>query len=154
MQAPGGPTAALPPSRSKTIATWLALLGGPLGLQRLYLHGWRDLLAWACWIPTLMGVWGIWRARTLGLDDRLGWVLMPWLGLIIVLSTIDALRHGLRSPESWNTSHNPALPMTHRAGNTTWITVIALVAAALVGATALIATIVFVAQHSFVALGP
>jgi len=34
------------PARSKTIATWLALLGGSLGLHRFYLLGWRDPWAW------------------------------------------------------------------------------------------------------------
>ena len=29
-------------SRSQTIATWLALLGGRLGLHRFYLHGLSD----------------------------------------------------------------------------------------------------------------
>ena len=29
--------------RSKTVATWIALLGGSLGLHRFYLHGGRDL---------------------------------------------------------------------------------------------------------------
>ena len=32
--------------KSKTLATWLAFLGGPLGLHRFYLHGARDLLGW------------------------------------------------------------------------------------------------------------
>jgi TM2 domain-containing membrane protein YozV len=37
--------------RSKTASTWIALLGGSLGLHRFYLHGPRDLLAWLhpCW---------------------------------------------------------------------------------------------------------
>ena len=30
--------------KSKTLATWIAVLGGSLGLHRFYLHGFRD--AW------------------------------------------------------------------------------------------------------------
>ena len=47
--------------RSKTVAAWLALLGGALGLHRLYLHGLRDRLAWAHWPPTVAGLLGVER---------------------------------------------------------------------------------------------
>ena len=29
-------------TKNKTLAIWLALVGGPMGLHRLYLIGWRD----------------------------------------------------------------------------------------------------------------
>ena len=32
-------------TKNKTVATWLALLGGPLGLHRFYLHGLGDNLS-------------------------------------------------------------------------------------------------------------
>ena len=39
--------------RSKTLATWLAVIGGAFGAHRFYLHGWRDLIAWLYPLPTL-----------------------------------------------------------------------------------------------------
>ncbi|MBS0318723.1 MAG: TM2 domain-containing protein, partial [Proteobacteria bacterium] len=57
--------------KNKTVAAWLAFLGGPLGLHRFYLHGARDLLGWLLPIPTLIGLYGLWRAREFGLDDQL-----------------------------------------------------------------------------------
>ena len=80
--------------RSKTLATWLALLGGTLGLHRFYLHGWRDQLGWLHPLPTLLGLVGVQRMRALGQDDRLAWLLIPLLGLM--LSHGHADRHRLR----------------------------------------------------------
>ena len=37
-----------PPMKNKTLATWLAFLGGPLGLHRFYLHGFGDCSAGCC----------------------------------------------------------------------------------------------------------
>ena len=62
--------------KSKTLATWLALLLGSLGLHRLYLHGPRDLLAWLHPLPTLAGLYGMARLDVLGQDDRLAWLLL------------------------------------------------------------------------------
>ena len=31
-------------TRNKTLAIWAALFGGPMGLHRLYLYGWSDIL--------------------------------------------------------------------------------------------------------------
>ena len=45
--------------RSQTLATWLALLGGSVGLHRFYLHGLRDPWGWLPWPFTLAGVWGV-----------------------------------------------------------------------------------------------
>ena len=39
--------------KNKTLAAWLAFLGGPLGLHRFYLKGWSDWLGWALWVPIL-----------------------------------------------------------------------------------------------------
>ena len=41
------------------VATWLAVLGGSLGLHRFYLHGVRDLWAWLHPWPTLLGAYGL-----------------------------------------------------------------------------------------------
>ena len=32
--------------KNKTVAAWLAFVGGPLGLHRFYLHGLYDMLGW------------------------------------------------------------------------------------------------------------
>ena len=44
--------------KNKTLATWLALLLGPLGMHRFYLYGWRDTLGWLMIVPTLLGLNG------------------------------------------------------------------------------------------------
>ena len=54
-----------PRRASKTLATWLAVIGGALGLHRFYLHGWRDLLGWLHPLPTLLGLAGVQRMRDL-----------------------------------------------------------------------------------------
>ena len=50
--------------KNKTLATLLALLGGPVGLHRFYLHGLRDRWGWFMPVPTLVGVAGVLRVRT------------------------------------------------------------------------------------------
>ena len=37
--------------KNKSVAAWLAFVGGPLGLHRFYLHGLGDMWAWALPIP-------------------------------------------------------------------------------------------------------
>src|SRR5207244_1880940 len=41
--------------KSKTAATWIALIGGGLGLHRFYLHGWRDVVGWLHPLPFALG---------------------------------------------------------------------------------------------------
>jgi hypothetical protein len=41
--------------KNKTLAAWLAFLGGPLGLHRFYLHGLGDPWGWLLPIPTALG---------------------------------------------------------------------------------------------------
>ena len=55
MTAPAAPVGR---PRSRAVATWLALVGGSLGLHRFYLHGGRDLWAWLHPWPTLVGAYG------------------------------------------------------------------------------------------------
>ena len=43
------PAAPVDRPRSRAVATWLALVGGSVGLHRFYLHGRRDV--WACSMP-------------------------------------------------------------------------------------------------------
>ena len=93
MSSPGGP--------SKALATWLALVGGGLGLHRFYLHGAGDRWAWLHLPPTLVGAWGFWRLRTLGSDDALGAMLVPLLGAMLAATMLVAIVTGLTPAERW-----------------------------------------------------
>ena len=131
--------------RSKTLATWLALLTGALGGHRVYLHGWRDAWAWLHPAPTLLGLWGIVRVQTLGQDDKLSWILLPILGLMLAQAALWAILYGLTPDGRWDARHNPDVPP--RA--TGWGPVLGVIAALMVGAGALMATIAFGAQRYF-----
>ena len=131
--------------KSKTLATWAALLGGTVGLHRFYLCGGRDVLAWLHAAPTLAGLLGVRRMLELGQDDRLAWLLLPLLGLMLAQAALFAILYGLTPDERWDARHNPgATP--HR---TAWGPVLGVIAALMIGATALSATIAFSAQRYF-----
>lgn len=139
-------TAATARYTSKTVATWLALIGGSLGLHRLYLRGLRDPWAWLFFLPTLLGAYGVYRARSFGLDDHLSWVLIPLLGLMLAGTMLSAIIIGLTSDEAWNARFNVAADRQHHSG---WLTVIGVIVALAVGAGALTATLAFSAQRVF-----
>ena len=75
------------PTKSKTLATWIALIGGPLGLHRFYLGNLRDSWGWVHAGLTFLGVLGVQRVLELGQDDRLAWLLMPLGGTITETSS-------------------------------------------------------------------
>ena len=131
--------------RSKTVAAWLALLGGSFGLHRFYLYGMRDLWGWLHPWPTLLGLYGVRRMLTLGQDDQLAWLLIPMLGLMLAGTMLMAIIHGLTPDDQWNACFNPQGP-AHRTG---WATVIAVVLSLLIGGAVLMATIAFSGQHYF-----
>jgi hypothetical protein len=131
--------------RSKTLATWIAMLGGVFGLHRFYLHGFRDLLGWLHPIPTLTGAYGLQRALELGQDDRLSWALIPLLGLMVAQAMLHAILYGLTPDERWDSRYNPGGP-THP---TRWGPVLAVIAALLIGAASLMATIAYSGQRYF-----
>ena len=135
--------------KNKTLATWLTFVGGPLGLHRVYLFGVADRLAWLLPIPTLIGLYGIYRARSLGLDDPWSWVLIPMLGFTIAGCTINALVYGLMAADKWNQRFNPEAPFDAACGQTNWFTVGALVTSLLVGTTVLMASRAYSFQHYF-----
>ena len=132
--------------KSKTLATWLALLLGPLGAHRFYLYGWRDALAWLHLPPTLLGLAGALRLRNLGQDDHAAWLLVPLLGLMLVAAMLAAITTGLTPDERWADRHNPGLPP--RA--TRWGPVIAVVIALMVGGIVLMGTLAFGGEKFFV----
>ena len=124
-----------PPVRhkNKTIATLLAFLLGGLGLQRLYLRGWRDPWLWAH-LACLPAAWLIAQAapQADGFYKLLPIIISGLAGFL------EALVLGLTSDEQWDARHNPA---SGRRTDTHWPVALILVASMMVGAGGLIATI-------------
>lgn len=135
--------------KSKTLATWAALLGGPMGLHRFYLYGFDDLWGWLHPAPTLIGAWGLHRAMVLGLDDTLSWTLMPVLGLMVSYAMLQAIVYGLTPDLRWNQRHNPQWVGRPEAPTSGWAAIIGVVLALLLGATVLMSTIAFSGQRYF-----
>lgn len=135
--------------KNKTLAAWLALIGGPLGLHRLYLHGWRDRIGWLLPWPSLAGAVGVLRARQLGVDDQLSWLLVPLLGFSIAACAMAAIVYGLMDAAKWNNRFNPSLDPQASAGKTNGMTVLALICAMLIGTTALMSSLAYSFQHYF-----
>ncbi len=133
------------PYRSKTIAAWLALLLGALGVHRLYLNGLHDRLAWLYMLPTVVGSYGALRMRSLGQDDVLSWLLIPLLGLMLSVGMLTAIVHALTPDDKWDARHNPG----HAVTATGWGAVMAAIIALLLGGMVLMATIAFSAQKFF-----
>lgn len=131
--------------KSKTLATWIALLGGGLGLHRFYLYGLRDIWGWLWWLPTLVGAYGVARVVKYGQDDQLAWALVPLLGIALAASMLAAIVYGVTSDDKWNTRFNPQ-GRTHQTG---WGVVFGLVLSLLLGSTVLMSTIAFSGQRYF-----
>jgi hypothetical protein len=131
--------------RSKTLAAWLALAAGPLGVHRFYLHGWGDLWAWLHPWPTLLGAAGVLRMRALGQDDQLAWLLIPVLGLMVAQAMLAAILIGLTPDERWQARFNPGT--AQRASG--WGAVIAVIAALIIGGIALMGTLAFGGEKFF-----
>src|SRR3989344_5089888 len=121
------------PPRSKTLATWLALLGGPLGLHRFYLHGLGDLPGWLLPVPTAIGLWGLNRGAEFGRAGPLAWVLTPVLGFPGAARFRQAILFGRTPDERWNARHNPGIP-AEQAPQAGWPVGIGIALALLVGA--------------------
>lgn len=132
-------------TKSKTVATWLALLLGTFGLHRLYLYGFRDKLAWLHPWPTLLGLYGLQRMELLGQDDRLSWLLIPLFGLMLSIAALSGIIYGLTPDERWNATHNPG----KAARPSTWPVVVGVVICLLIGGASLMATIAYSAQRYF-----
>jgi hypothetical protein len=142
--APRAP-AAPPRYRSKTLAAWLALGLGALGVHRLYLNGPGDRLAWLFPLPTLSGLVGVLRMREMGQDDRMAWLLIPLLGVMISIGMLSAIVHALTPDAKWDARHNPG-----RSGRSTgWGAVAAAIVALMVGGAVLMGTIAFGGQRFF-----
>ena len=145
---PSSPSSASPGGhhKSKTLATWIALIGGSLGLHRFYLRGLGDPWGWLYPLPTGLGLLGLQRLRDFGQDDLLSWALIPLLGITIVASMFSAILYGLTPDERWHARHNPRAAAPESSG---WGAVIGVVLALLIGAGVLMATIAFSGQRYF-----
>ncbi len=131
--------------RRKVVATWLALVAGVFGLHRFYLHGAKDRWAWLFPLPTLLGLVGVQRMSTLGQDDRLAWVLIPWLGASLVAALLSGIVYGLTPDDRWNARFNAG----RAAPASGWATIIGVVLCLFVGGIVLMSTIAFSAQRYF-----
>ncbi|AEG92293.1 TM2 domain-containing protein [Ramlibacter tataouinensis] len=136
-------------TKNKTLAAWLAFLGGPLGLHRFYLRGLGDLLGWALPIPTALGIYGIQRVQQFGQDDKLSWLLVPLLGFTIAGCALTAIVYGLMDRQKWNARFNPGADAEAAPGATSWLTIGAIVVSLMVGTAVLMASIAFSFQRYF-----
>lgn len=132
-----------PRIRSKTQATWLAILAGTLGAHRFYLHGRGDVWAWLHPLPTVLGAVGVLRMRSLGHDDMFAWLLIPLLGLMLAQAMLAAIVIGLTPDERW------AQRWQQPEQATGWGPVLGVIVALLLGGTALMGTIAFGGQKFF-----
>lgn len=135
--------------KNKTLATWLAFWGGPLGLHRFYLYGFADMLAWLLPIPTALGIYGLERVQQLGQDDTLSWLLIPLLGFTIAGCALNAIVYGLTDIEKWNLKFNPKADALSACGQTHWGTIIGIATALLIGTAVLMSSLAFSFQRYF-----
>ena len=142
MTPPGAPAGR---PRSRAVATWLALVGGSLGVHRFYLHGRGDAWAWLHPLPTLVGAYGFWRMREFGVDDARGSFLVPILGAMLAATMLQAIVYGLASDERWAVRHGAAAAAVQRG----WLNYVAVIIALAVGTSVAVATIAFTAQRYF-----
>lgn len=134
--------------KNKTTAVWVTLLAGPLGLSRLYIKGKIDLPGWLLLVPTVLGLYGVLRARSIGLDDPLSWLLMPLLGLSFSACALTAIVYGLMDANKWNVLHNPSDTESDQ-GQTSWLTIIGVAVSLFTGAIVLMSTIAFSFERIF-----
>lgn len=130
---------------SKTVAAWLGVVAGALGAARFYLHGVRDPWGWLHAAAGLLGGYGAWRMRTLGVDDTVGSALVPLLGLSLAVALLVTIVTALMPEARWRERHGA----DGSAARTGPLAVLAAVIALAGGAMATIATVAFVAQRAF-----
>jgi hypothetical protein len=135
--------------KNKTLATWLAFAGGPLGLHRFYLHGLTDTIGWLLPVPTALGLYGLERVQTYGQDDQLSWILIPMLGFTLAISALTAIVYGLTTTEKWNLRFNAEAGAEAAPGRTNWLTIGAVIASLLIGTASLMASLAFSFQRYF-----
>jgi len=135
--------------KNKTLAVWLTLFLGPTGLHRIYLLGKYDGISTALLVPSVIGLYGVARARELGVNDQLSWLLIPFVGFTMSACALTAIVYGLMDTDQWNRRFNPGQAADTAAGQTNWLTVGGLAIALLLGATVLLSSIAFSFQRYF-----
>ncbi|MFM1980102.1 MAG: hypothetical protein RLZ68_1367 [Pseudomonadota bacterium] len=135
--------------KNKTTAVWITLLTGPLGLSRMYVKGKIDVIGWALIVPTLLGLYGVLRARSIGLDDPISWILIPLLGLSIAACALTAIVYGLMDTSKWNSLYNPSEASESPLGRTGWLTIFGVALSLFAGAIILLSTIAFGFERYF-----
>ena len=148
---------------SKSLATWIAVIGGSVGLHHFYLHGLRSRWGWLYPIPTIVGLVGAVRMRNLGVDDHLSWALVPWLGLTISVGMLCAIVIGLTTDAKWARLYagDPSQPVVQATRDeddespppgmvhTGWVPVLGVILALMIGGGVLMGTIAFSVEKSF-----
>jgi hypothetical protein len=132
--------------KSKTLVTWLALLGGSIGLHRWYLRGRPDAWTILHALPTTLGLYGVWRMLEKGQDDPLAWLLIPVLGLMLAGTQLLAIVYGLTPDERWNVRYNAASIRKHQSSG---LVIVGVVWALMLGTGILMATLAFSMQRFF-----
>lgn len=139
--------------KNKTLATYLALFLGVGGIHRFYLKGFSDVWGWLQAVLTAIGLVGMRRIWVLGQDDQLAWLLVPLFGFSLFAASLTAIVYGLMPEAKWNAAYNE-----HRladqascglAGQSSGLTIFAVIMALLLGATALMSAIAYAGQRYF-----
>ncbi len=113
------------------------------------MKGRMDAIGYLLPIPTLIGLYGVYRAREAGLDDTLSWLLIPLLGFTMAGCALNAIVYGLMDTDKWNRTFNPQASVDAPQGQTGWLTVAGLATALLIGTTVLMSSIAFSFQRYF-----
>ena len=119
--------------KNKTFTTLLAFIFGGLGLQRFYLHGWRDIWGWVHFATLPLSLLLYW-----GGDGMLRLLSLSPLLLSILIGHTEALAIGLTADEKWDREHNRR---SEQRSNSRWYLALLLVATMAVFSTMLIAAI-------------
>jgi hypothetical protein len=119
--------------KNKTVATFLALLLGSIGLHRFYLGGLSDRWGWLHAVSLPMSAWLLLSNPELPL-------LVNTLPLVISLLTasIETFVLGLMPDEKWDARYNPASGIT---SDSRWPIALMMVVNLFCGATLLLAVL-------------
>jgi TM2 domain-containing membrane protein YozV len=142
------PAVAAPPSRfkSKTRAALLAFLFGSVGAHRFYLHGRRDLLAYAHGVGFALGLAG--AVLVVGSDRASipGWALAVAGTVSLLAAFLTAIDYGLQPDDKWDARFNATSPRKNRSG---WGAVFVVILSLFIGAMLLMGGLAIAFQTYF-----
>ncbi|HEY0491034.1 MAG TPA: TM2 domain-containing protein [Telluria sp.] len=121
------------PHKSKTLATFLALILGGFGVHRFYLRGPLDKLGLMhlCSVPIAGMVVGL-------APEADGFFKLLPITISYIVGFIEALVIGVMADEKFDAKYNPG---SGQASSSRWILAVLLVTTMVVGSTTLIGTI-------------